>query len=149
MVAIPVVTDGFYVMYFSVDNTRTERITIRAGQDLMVVGYPLGYHDKVHNLPVFRSAMLASIYPVPFEGKPLVLIDARLHSGTSGSPVLVKPTSQLWNAEGTRLFSNRGGSTLVGVHSAAIDERDRRLGDDLIGLNYCWFASLIPEIIEG
>ena len=50
--------------------------------------YPLGqYYDDVFNLQVVRNGTVASAYPMRFRGQPYFLIDARLHEGTSGSPV--------------------------------------------------------------
>ena len=92
--------------------------------DLIVVGYPLGLYDSMHNTPIIRSATIAIVYPLPFEGKDYFLIDSRLHKGTSGSPVILKPQDNL-----------------VGIHSGQLEEDTN--------LNIVWYAELIPEIICG
>ena len=118
------------------------------GQELLVIGYPRGYHDEFHNLPIIRYATLASPYPVPFQGKPLVLIDASLHPGTSGSPVILKPSSLPVRKRGDDPLSRRR-VYLVGVHSSSVRATLKDGGKDPLGLHFAWFANLIPNIIVG
>lgn len=111
------------------------------GDSVLVMGYPLGYSDTIHNLPIARNATIASVYSVQFEGMPKIIIDSQLHKGTSGSPVLTNPI----------VYSNQRNSFqsiisdkkyLVGIHSGEFDRENPSLG-----LHNVWFASLIPEII--
>jgi S1-C subfamily serine protease len=153
VVAVPLDTEQVRSRFigngFKIKDHIPDNIDIPIGEDVLVIGYPLGFYDELHNLPIIRSASLASVYPVPFRGQPFVLIDSRLHSGTSGSPVLTKPTNILQYANGRTEVSNRPVSYLVGVHAAAFDipERDPA-EDEPLGLNQVWFSSLIPEIIN-
>jgi hypothetical protein len=39
------------------------------GTPLLVVGFPLGFHDTVHHLPVVRHAVIASSFGVRFQGQ--------------------------------------------------------------------------------
>jgi len=124
-------------------------VDIAIGEDVQVIGYPLGFHDEVHNLPIVRNATLASVYPVPFRGHPHLLIDSRLHSGTSGSPVMTKPTQMIRQTDGSTSILGGPVSYLVGVHSASLDIITRDPArDEPLGLNVVWFATLIPEIIR-
>jgi hypothetical protein len=100
--------------------------------DLAIVGYPRGFHDAANNLPVYRRASVASCYGVDFNGMPYFLVDANLHPGTSGSPV-VNTHHTLWG--GPKAY------TLFGVHSAQHVVRGEPLG-----LNVVWYANLLPEI---
>lgn len=152
VVAIPLdieqVKSRFFIKTFSSKEHIPQDVEIQIGEDVLVVGYPLGFHDMLHNLPIVRNAIMASVYPVPFEGKPIILIDSRLHRGTSGSPVLTKPRQMVRRANGSTSMLSRPVSFLVGVHSATVDilNRDPEQ-DEPLGLNVVWFASLIPEII--
>lgn len=151
VVAIPLdkrgVTSRFFVKAFSPQDSIPSDVRIGIGEDVLVIGYPLGFYDRIHNLPIVRGAILASIYPVPFEGKPYVLIDSRLHSGTSGSPVLTKPSHMIQRGDATNLMAQPI-SYLVGVHSATLEVQDRDPTlDEPLGLNVVWFESLIQEII--
>lgn len=151
VVALPLSRPGgFFIKAFGPSNQIPPDVDISIGEDLQVLGYPLGFHDQLHNLPIIRSATLASVYPVPFEGQPFVLIDARLHGGTSGSPVMTKPTSILRKTDGSTAMLAGAATFLLGVHSASLDIRGRDPAqDEPLGLNVAWFAALIPEIVSG
>ncbi len=106
--------------------------------DVVVIGYPLGFYDKLNNLPVYRRASIASAYGVNFDGLPYFLIDANLHPGTSGSPVV--------NSHHTlfREGDPKEGYALFGVHSA-----EHVVGGDPLGLNVVWYAHTLLEIAES
>lgn len=113
------------------------------GQDVLILGFPLGFHDTLHNLPIVRRATIASSFPHPFQGQPYFLTDARLHRGMSGSPVIVRTPGR------TEYVGPRAADwKLIGIHSSAMDVSDRDPGqDDRLALNMTWYASLIPEIL--
>lgn len=143
----PLVLSEHAVEAFVEDEILPASDPLPLGQDVLLVGFPLGFHDTVHHLPIVRSATIASSYPHPFKGEPYFLTDARMHRGTSGSPVIAllkrqKPGSQgqVWEQSWF----------LLGVHSASLDvsDRDPQL-DERLGLNTAWYAALIPEIITG
>jgi len=118
-------------------------LVLTIGQDAVVLGFPLGFHDDVLNLPVLRSAMVSTPYPAGFRGMPFFLIDARLHEGISGSPVFTKPTSMFMDRSGsTRIFTGTP-AFLIGIVSAALPPN---LGDNPLGLYVVWFANLVEEI---
>ena len=125
-----------------------EDLDFELGQELLVIGYPRGYHDDVHNLPVIRYATLASPYPIPFQGKPLALIDANLHPGTSGSPVILKPSSIPSSSWRSDPFSRRR-VYLLGVHSSSDGAVLKDGAKDPLGLHLVWSATLITDIIDA
>jgi hypothetical protein len=55
---------------------------VEVGTSLLVVGFPLGFHDTLHHMPVVRHAMVASSFGLRFQGKGYFLTDARTHRGT-------------------------------------------------------------------
>lgn len=107
---------------------------IEVGSMLLIVGYPLGFHDTVYHLPVARQAGIASSFGIRFQGQGYFLTDARTHRGTSGAPVVMRVpggTDELpWK--------------LLGVHSARMDmgTRDLKL-DESLGLNSAWYADIL------
>jgi hypothetical protein len=108
VVAIPLVERNyidpqqFNMIAFSPYNLLPKRIRLQIGEDVLVMGYPLGeYYDSKYNLPVIRNGIVASAYPVPFRGNPYFLVDARLHIGTSGSPVTTKFRTTWLTTDGT------------------------------------------------
>ena len=62
---------------------------VALGNEVLFVGYPNGYYDEVNNLPLVRKGSLASLPDIDFEGKGIVVIDAQVFAGSSGSPVFV------------------------------------------------------------
>ena len=116
---------------------------LRLGQDVLIVGFPLGFHDRLHNLPIVRSATVASSFSHPFNGEPYFLTDARLHRGMSGSPIFASlPGRAGVPSQGEPRWQ------LLGVHSSSLDVSDRDPDqDERLALNTTWYASLIPQMI--
>lgn len=131
------------INFFTAANFLPSDINLSAFSDVVIVGYPLGFHDEVNNLPIYRSGMIASSFPFGFKDKPCFLIDAKLHSGTSGSMVLNSDHNILRNSKtGAGFHTDR--ALLLGVFS---DEYVVK-GDPL-GLNTVWHAQLLQEIAEN
>jgi hypothetical protein len=128
-------------------------IRIQPGQDVLVLGYPLGWADEYNNLPIVRQGILASAYGSLFDGRPVCLIDARLHRGTSGSPVITKPSIVTITADGRPVL---GGPTsfLLGVHSAALLPGDEAGMAEVVetgplDLNLCWYSRIVEDLTKS
>ncbi|MCB1324253.1 MAG: trypsin-like peptidase domain-containing protein [Leptospiraceae bacterium] len=117
--------------------------TVEIGTALLVVGFPLGFHDTLHHMPVVRQAVIASSFGVRFQGKGYFLTDARTHRGTSGAPVVLRTGLETRPEHGL-------GWKLLGVHSARLDvgTRDQEL-DEALGLNCAWYADILMALTEG
>ena len=112
---------------------------VEVGTSLLIVGFPLGFHDALHHLPVVRQAAIASSFGLRFQGLGYFLTDARTHRGTSGAPVVMHSPStdaQLpWK--------------LLGVHSARMDMGGRDLElDESLGLNCAWYADILLTLTK-
>ena len=116
---------------------------IEIGSNLLVVGFPLGFHDTLHHMPVVRHAIVASSYGTRFQGKGYFLTDARTHRGTSGAPIVMRIK------EGTSTFHGLPWK-LLGVHSARLDmeTRDVKL-DEALGLNCAWYADILLTLTRS
>ena len=107
---------------------------VEVGAQLLIVGFPLGFHDELHHLPVVRQAIIASSFGVRFQGLGYFLTDARTHRGTSGAPVVLHSPST----------NDRLPWKLLGVHSARMDMASRDLQlDETLGLNSAWYADIL------
>ena len=107
---------------------------IGVGASLLVAGFPLGFHDALHHLPVVRQAVVASSYGIRFQGQGYFLTDARMHRGASGAPVVMRDPTL--------------GATLpwrlLGVHASRMDMGTRDLVlDESLGLNCAWYADIL------
>jgi hypothetical protein len=152
VVAIPLnssrLRSEFVVTPFGPEKHIPEEVVIQVGEDVVVIGYPLGLHDVEYNLPLVGRGTLASFYPIPFEGHPYFLMECRLHAGCSGSPVLTKPGGVVQTRGATLNLYLSPGIYLLGVSSARVEKAPKRGGEEALGLNAVWFTYLIPEIIS-
>ncbi len=116
---------------------------VEVGSSLLIVGFPLGFHDTLHHMPVVRQAVVASSFGLRFQGEGYFLTDARTHRGTSGAPVVMRAAGQA-PALGELPWK------LLGVHSARFDEgsRDKAL-DEALGLNCAWYADILLTLTAG
>lgn len=146
LVAVPIndprVLGSHAVLAFREEDIWNMDTVMPLGQDVLILGFPLGFHDTFHNLPLVRSATIASSFPHPFKGEPYFLTDGRMHRGMSGSPVIVSSPGR------TEYFGDRpAGWKLIGVHTSALDVSDRDPDqDERLALNTTWYASLILDL---
>jgi hypothetical protein len=112
---------------------------VEVGTPLLLLGFPLGFHDVLHHLPVVRHAIIASSFGLRFQGQGYFLTDARAHRGSSGGPIVMRSSADrslhAWK--------------LLGVHSSGFDMGDRdRVQDDMLGLNNAWYADILMTLTE-
>lgn len=60
---------------------------LRVVEDVLMVGYPTGLWDDIHNFPLFRKGTTATHPAVDFQGRPIFVVDLACFPGSSGSPV--------------------------------------------------------------
>ena len=118
-------------------------VAVEIGTPLLVVGFPLGFHDALHHMPVVRHAVVASAFGLRFQGEGYFLTDARTHRGTSGAPVVMRVSDAGRAADDLPWM-------LLGVHSARMDlgTRDAVL-DEALGLNCAWYADVLLTLTGG
>ncbi len=127
---------------FTPEHLQASLRDVEVGSPLLIVGYPLGFHDTVYHLPVVRRGSIASSFGLRFQGHGYFLTDARTHRGTSGSPVVMRAAP-----------SDRGVGSLpwklLGVHSSRVDMNTRDLQvDESLGLNCAWYADILLTLTE-
>jgi S1-C subfamily serine protease len=129
---------------FTVSHLHQPPHQVEVGTSILVVGYPLGFHDTLHHMPVVRHAVVASSFGLRFEGQAYFLTDARTHRGTSGAPVVLRIPDQEATQQGDLPWR------LLGVHSARLDvgTRDLKL-DEALGLNCAWYADILMTLTES
>ena len=115
---------------------------VEVGSSVLIVGFPLGFHDTLHHLPVVRQSVIASAFGMRFQGQGYFLTDARTHRGTSGAPVVMRDHDADANSELPW--------KLLGVHSARLDMADRdKVQDESLGLNCAWYADILMKLSEA
>ncbi len=128
------------IFYFTQNNFLPNNIMLLLMDSCAIIGYPLGFYDHIHNLPITRVGAIASAYGSHFRGEPMFLVDANLHQGTSGSPVILPSSSMRQMANGIAL--GRFPHYLLGINSGEYSVNGNNLG-----LNAVWYASLVRDIV--
>jgi hypothetical protein len=128
---------GVCLECFTPEHLQGQLQDVEVGSSLLIVGFPLGFHDGLHHLPVVRQAAIASSFGLRFQGLGYFLTDARTHRGTSGAPVVMRAPG----FDGTLPWK------LLGVHSSRMDvgSRDLKL-DESLGLNCAWYADILMTL---
>jgi hypothetical protein len=128
---------GAIVPAFTLAHLQGPLEEVGVGASLLVVGFPLGFFDTLHNLPVARQAVVASAFGVRFQGQGYFLTDARMHRGASGAPVVRH------DPQGDPALPWK----LLGIHSARLDMRTREQHvDESLGLNCAWYADILRTL---
>ena len=131
-----------FITYWSAKSSVHPDVAIGLGESVLVVGYPMEFYDRTHNLPITKTGTLASPYGAHFEGRPIFLIDANLQPGTSGSPVILPPGSSRRQRSGGLAVGNFP-PHLLGINSGSYSARGVELG-----LNTVWYLELIEDIVS-
>jgi Trypsin-like peptidase domain len=133
---------GAIVRAFTPAHLCTAFEAVPVDASLLVVGFPLGFHDALHHLPVVRHAVMASPYGIRFQGQGYFLTDARTHRGTSGAAVVTRDTAP---SAATAALPWK----LLGVHSSRMDMGNRDLVlDESLGLNCAWYADILMTLTD-
>ncbi|MBI4695658.1 MAG: trypsin-like peptidase domain-containing protein [Gammaproteobacteria bacterium] len=117
-------------------------LPVDIGSAALIVGFPLGFSDTLHHLPVVRQAVVASSFGLRFQGQGYFLTDARTHRGASGAAVVLRDTVPN-PAHGDLAW------TLLGIHSSRLDMGSRELdADEALGLNCTWYSDILLTLTD-
>ena len=114
---------------------------VEVGTSLLVVGFPLGFHDTLNHMPVVRHAIIA---------RPS---DCASRATVTSSPTPA-PTAAPAAPVVMRMAQPEPGRAelpwlLLGVHSARLDVGGRDLSvDEALGLNCAWYADILMTLTE-
>jgi S1-C subfamily serine protease len=136
------INDSDMVEFWRSERFLPTDVAVDLGTETLVVGYPLGFYDTHHNLPIVRSGTVATTFGAMFRGQPLFLIDAVLHPGTSGSPVVL-PRSTVQKMISGDIRMGNFPPYLLGINSG-----EYRLDGIGLGLNTIWYAGLVLDILN-
>lgn len=137
------------------DNIPREGEEYTAVEDILMVGYPLGIYDSVHNRPIVRRGITASSYDVDYEGRPEFVIDAACFPGSSGSPVLLVPSSPFADVGRFKFLGVlHAGPTHPAEGEVVMRPIPTKLGCDVVltpvmmNLGYCVKAVKVSELVH-
>jgi hypothetical protein len=155
----PSVYAGVALFVFTEAHTHGD-IKMRPTSGATLLGYPYGFADTAHDLPVWKTGHIASEPSVDFDNRPLFLVDVSAFPGMSGSPVLAVANGIYENEDG-QMRSGRV-LKLLGIFSAmpvvrevkqsanaaAASDQAPVATETALQLGYVWKASLIAEIAQ-
>ncbi len=159
VVLVPVPPEAYRdisVLVFTEAHTRGD-IRIRPSSGATLLGYPYGFYDESHFLPVWKTGHVASEPSVDFNNLPTFLVDVSAFPGMSGSPVLAVANGIYESEDGTM----RSGRVLklLGIFSAMPVVRERKptevnglpetqTTEINLQLGYVWKAALIADLAK-
>jgi len=161
VVLIPVPPEAYRdikLWVFSEGHTRGD-IKIRPTSSATLLGYPYGFYDESHFLPVWKTGHVASEPAIDFDDLPTFLVDVSAFPGMSGSPVLAVANG-VYEAEDGSMRTGRV-LKLLGVFSAMPVVRERKPADPSgassdtqtteinLQLGYVWKAVLIADLAKS
>ena len=122
-------------------------IEVQPGDDVIVIGYPLGFYDQFNKLPVLKTGMLNTPIGLHFNGLDAFLIDFRYYEGSSGSLIITKPTHfAIDKAKGLQFSSDRK-YVFLGVYEGEWYRNEGRPMRADLGLG--WYYYNIEEAIKN
>jgi hypothetical protein len=121
-----------------------EKLFHMAGNDLMIVGYPLSSYDGAM-LPIWKRGSLATEPLAAVDGKPMFFVDAASTQGMSGSPVVRRVFGPAAMADLTIKGDAIVVDEFVGVYAGRLGSKDL----ERVNLGYAWHGVLVDQIISG
>jgi hypothetical protein len=143
-------------------------LELEVGSELLVIGYPRGFTDKINQLPIAKNCIVSTPIQIPFDGKPYFLMDGNLFPGMSGAPVITKASSS-HNIKGGISFSSTSQFFFMGIHSATfykdigikenpiyilengeikIKGFKKETVKENLSLQTCWYNGIIEDLIK-
>lgn len=129
---------------------------LSVAENVYFVGYPDNRYDIANNLPLIRMGLIASHPKYDFNGKPVLIIDAQVFPGSSGSPVYIDLTYE--NMKNGQIVVGKRNIKLLGIVSAtmvrnnqlkAIQTATNFVTQEVLGLGIVFKATAIKELIDS
>ena len=140
--ALPLKLDPHVKPYYLNEHKFDEGISIYPGQDVFIVGFPLGLiTDKP--LPVWKRGTIASEPHIPIDGAKKLLVDTATRKGMSGSFVIAQHTG-IFSPDGKLNEKSWIGSgrKILGIYSGRLGASDVE-----VQLGVVWHRELIDELV--
>lgn len=138
---------GMTLRHVGDTTSREASMMVHPGLECMVIGFPLGSGSRMQQ-PVWRRGVMASEPMIPWDNKPIFLLDCTTSPGFSGSPVFRHHVGPL------PLYQNDGSITmdpLAVITTSLIGVYGGRLQHSHFGgeVPYVFYGNRIPIIIAA
>jgi len=132
------------VRYITPKNGYPSNVQTSSADQVSIIGYPKGYYDEFHNLPIVKTGHIASPFGYYHNEKSYFLVDATVEEGMSGSPVFTQRILSFRDTDGKSMLSTKPDRYFLGIFSASIVKNEQELS-----LHLVWYASIIHQILES
>lgn len=92
---------------------------LTAIENVLMIGYPVGFWDTTNNLPIVRKGTTATPIYINYEGKPKFLLDIPIYPGSSGSPIILYNQGSYGSRKGGLTIGDR--FALLGINVESIN----------------------------
>jgi hypothetical protein len=123
---------------------------LHEGDDLFVLGYPLGISDS-RMAPIWKRATVASDPQSGWNGQPCFLIDCASRQGMSGAPVILYSRHGDVREGGMRYIGSGPVAALCGIYVGRLAPSEAKGSDALFEaqLGTVWKTEVIDQIIDA
>jgi Trypsin-like peptidase domain len=119
VVAIPLPIDpDIPVDLYPINNLLSDRLRIRIGMEVFILGYPFG--NKPPAYPVWKRGSIASEPDLVRATTGYYLVDTASRPGMSGAPVILRSWTNDFVEGGVRAINNEPATNLIGVYSGRL-----------------------------
>ncbi|HVT12582.1 MAG TPA: serine protease [Fimbriimonadaceae bacterium] len=115
-------------------------------EPVVFVGYPYGYMDERHSLPLIRTGYTASHIDLHYNGLPGFYVDGHFHPGSSGSPILILDKIIALNQKEEHVIFEK--KYLVGIAASSDPAPGGRYIGQEIGLGFAFNSNMILDTAE-
>lgn len=139
--------------------TTLPNVQINPSSPVVMIGYPHGYHDTTHYLPIWKTGSLASEPDIDFDGKKLIVVDISAFPGMSGSPAFYVTHSGYLTKEGNMIMDMGMKIHFLGVYASmqmlnsylfleqVVSAAEYKVShSESLQLGHVWKAELLEEI---
>lgn len=117
---------------------------LHVSQSVSFVGYPDNRYDIKTNLPLMRSATIASPPSLDFNGERTFVVDGQIFPGSSGSPVMINIVREQWKA-GKVPQNGVPEWLLLGIVSKTLIRHNMA---EVLGLGIIFKSTTIKEVLD-
>ena len=143
------------------ENWAEKDVLMEPSNQVILIGYPYGFHDEKNALPIWKTGSIASEPEKNFNGEPLFIIDVSAFPGMSGSPVFGIIRGDFRKKDGTHMAMGYF-DVFLGIYAAnqvryegkyieklVQNERPGIIHCESLELGHVWKYRLIHDIIRG
>lgn len=122
-------------------------VQVQPGDDIVVIGYPLGIFDTFNKLPTLKTGLLNTPIGLRFNGLDAFLIDFKYYQGSSGSLIISKPTRLGFDKSGRLQLANSPQFAFLGVYQG--EEVWNDVAPEAADLGLGWYYYNVEEAIKN